>query len=157
MNSSANNHNGETVNYLLKATSHLKKLVDDTLDFSKLRSNQFKLIDNHFLLEEQIDEIEALFQSQAQEKGIFFKIQKQGAFSNVLLGDSVRLKQIIINLISNAIKFTENGEVVLLVDAQQTSSKFQLSVKVTDTGKGIADKDIDRIFNEFEQVDHMKF
>lgn len=137
-----------------KSAGHLISLVNDTLDFSKIESQTLKIEQLDFLPEEIFQEVYTLHNFSAQAKGIELIYKFQANKNLVLKGDSVRLKQILINLITNAIKFTRKGQITLTASVEITSGdNYQLNIEVSDTGIGISIADQQKIFEEFVQLD----
>lgn len=136
------------------ASKNLLQIINNILDFSKLEKNKFEREDINFNLLEYLDEIKQVFTYTAKGKGIYFNIEIQDNFPKRLSGDITKLSQVLINLISNAIKFTNEGGVTLSIFFKKLEdSKLHLIFKVKDTGIGIKEKDKDRIFKAFEQSD----
>ena len=143
----------EMVSVIFKSAGHLRNIVNDTLDFSKIQSNNITFESGFFSPEEIFNEIYSLVKYDATNKGIALKFEWEGEKPGILIGDSLRLKQIIINLISNAIKFTEKGEVVALVKGfKQDDQNFELEIQVLDTGMGIEENNLAIIFDEYVQI-----
>lgn len=136
-----------------KSAEHLIALVNDTLDFSKIESQKLKIELFDFMPEDIIHEIRSLHENPAQKKGLEL-IVKNTDKKLTLLGDPVRLKQILINLITNAIKFTNQGQIHLTLSSEETSEQnYLLSIEVLDTGIGISKENLPTIFDEFVQLD----
>lgn len=148
------NQQSELMEYLLKASAHLKHIVNQTLDFSKLQTDSFSIVERNFSPEALFREIMAIHAIEANQKGLYFNFESNGTFPPALLGDPVRLKQIVINLVGNALKFTREGGVTLQVACNTTDRECQLHVEVIDTGIGIAPEHLPEIFEEFSQVEH---
>ncbi len=132
----------------------LLTVLNDILDLSKVESGKFLLESKAFDLEKALENLNFLFKTVAVEKGIEFKIEIN--FNNspkVFIGDVTRLKQILINLCSNAIKFTDKGGVLLKVDITPSFNKYRLRFSVEDTGIGIEKENIDKLFRAFTQAD----
>lgn len=140
---------------ILRSGEHLKKLIDDILDLSKAESGHTIVNCVNFNLHELIDDIAMMFQLRFIEKNIQLMVYKDQSLPHFVLGDEGKLRQILINLIGNALKFTEVGSVSLRTFAQKNpnndSKKFTLSVVVEDTGPGISSEDQGQIFNSFYQ------
>ena len=134
---------------------HLLGLVNDILDFSKADSGQIELETVDFNLVEVVEESVSMFAQPAESKGLELAAQFGPQDDRIAVrGDPLRLRQIIANLISNAIKFTAEGEVIVRVTVTaQTDTDVNLSVCVQDTGVGIAPEAQDRIFERFSQAD----
>ncbi len=144
----------------------LLALLNDILDFSKIEAGKLELDPTDFELRDGIADTLNTLAVRAHNKGLELAYQVGNDVPDALIGDLNRLRQIIINLVGNAIKFTEQGEVVLLVDVEQSESADQLEnresrnrkelflhFQVRDTGIGIPEKKLQNIFNPFEQAD----
>ncbi len=137
-----------------KSARHLISLVNDTLDFSKIESQTLKIEQIDFLPAEVFHEVYSLHKNSAEAKDIELILDYKIDKTLLLKGDSVRLKQVLINLITNAIKFTDKGQISLSATIEETSEKdYRLNIEVTDTGIGIAKDDQHKIFDEFVQLD----
>lgn len=126
-------------------------LVNDILDLSKVEAGKLKVDDVDYDLDRLLDELEHIFSTRAQESGIDFRVERLFQLAHHLRGDSRRIGQILTNLMSNAIKFTEQGSVVLKVALDEAEQKLRFSV--VDQGMGIAEQRIGRLFKPFEQAD----
>jgi len=136
-----------------KSAEHLIALVNDTLDFSKIESQKLQIEKIDFLPDEILTEIYTLHKDSAQKKGIELFFKNNTDKNLVLQGDPIRLKQILINLTTNAIKFTNQGQVSLVISGEETSkSSYLLHMEVSDSGIGISKEDIHLIFDEFVQL-----
>ncbi len=132
----------------------LLHLINDILDFSKIEAGHMELADEPFDLFTCINEVMDLFAAQATEKGIELAYLVDARTPHTIRGDATRLRQILINLVGNAVKFTEQGEVVLTVETQpQEGDRHLLHFAVRDTGIGIPPERMDRLFQVFSQVD----
>ncbi len=137
-----------------KSAEHLIALVNDTLDFSKIESRKLKIEQIDFLPDEVLKEVHSLHKDSAQKKGIELVINNDIYKNLVIQGDPIRLKQILINLITNAIKFTNQGQVSLTISGEEiTEQNCLLHIEVADTGVGISKENLSRIFDEFVQLD----
>jgi signal transduction histidine kinase/CheY-like chemotaxis protein/HPt (histidine-containing phosphotransfer) domain-containing protein len=137
-----------------KSAEHLIALVNDTLDFSKIESQKLKIEQIDFLPDEVLAEVFTLHKDSAQKKGIKLIIRNEMDKDLVVKGDPIRLKQILINLITNAIKFTNQGQITLAVSNKENpEQKYLLHIEVADTGIGISKGDLHLIFDEFVQLD----
>ncbi|HCY42496.1 MAG TPA: hypothetical protein DHV48_14260 [Prolixibacteraceae bacterium] len=141
------------LNVVRKSAEHLIALVNDTLDFSKIESQKLQIEQIDFLPSEIINEVHTLHKDSAQKKGIELIIKNETDKNMVLRGDPTRLKQILINLITNAIKFTSYGQIKLAVSGEINSEQnYLLRIEVADTGIGISKEDQQLIFDEFVQL-----
>jgi two-component system, sensor histidine kinase and response regulator len=135
---------------------HLLSVINDILDFSKIESGNMALESVAFSLVDLIEETLAMFAYSAEKKGLELAAQFTPLDSAVpgVRGDPLRLRQVLANLIGNAIKFTEHGEVVVRLRLEsETDTDVALSLFVEDTGIGIAPETLDRIFEHFSQAD----
>ncbi|MGV3703737.1 MAG: ATP-binding protein [Arcticibacter sp.] len=131
---------------------HLLHIVNEVLDYSRIVSGKFRFHRSVFNIHEVMDEVVTIMTPQAERKGLSIRMAHDGDDSNQLIGDPFRLKQILLNLVGNAVKFTSEGEIGLRVSNRIVRRKAYLTIEVTDTGMGIAESDIKRIFTEFEQA-----
>jgi two-component system sensor histidine kinase RpfC len=145
---------GELVGLLLHSTSVLRSLVDDVLDITKIESGRITIEVAPFDLHACINGLMQLLRPHAQAKGLTLNAFVDPALEYQLKGDSHHLRQILLNLLGNAIKFTERGEVNLVVGLQQeTESAVTARFEVSDTGIGIAPAALANIFERFVQAD----
>jgi signal transduction histidine kinase/CheY-like chemotaxis protein len=141
------------LNAVISSSQNLMVIINDILDFSKIEAGKVALEERRFDLDETIKNVCQLLESKADEKSIYLKIDKIDDVPTFIEGDQVRLNQILINLVGNAIKFTENGGVTIHVkkiieDDQNITIRFNIK----DTGLGIPADKIDSIFNSFTQA-----
>ncbi|MDO3643183.1 ATP-binding protein [Mucilaginibacter sp. L3T2-6] len=139
---------------IYSSSGHLMQIVNEVLDYNRIISGKFSFASQPFDMLELLNEAVAVMQLQADRKGLNFHTNFDPSVPNRVMGDPFRLKQILFNLLGNAIKFTEQGEVILSVTGKITSGHISYHFKVTDTGVGLTEDDIGRIFNEFEQAGH---
>ena len=143
----------ENLTALKYSGEHLLLLINDVLDFNKIESNTIEFEDYKFDLNEFLRNIKYHFKLVAKEKELDFRIEKEINVPNILIGDKLKLSQILKNLLSNAFKFTEKGSVVLYVEyLGSTNNKHSISFKVSDTGIGIPLNKHDYIFKKFTQA-----
>jgi len=137
----------------------LLTILNDILDFSKLESGQMHMELVSFNLDQLLDGVTSLFSDRAAEKGIFLTTEISPTLPQWVEGDPTRLRQILFNLISNAIKFTEKGGVAVTVHVSETdispnsSGAFSLMISVQDSGIGISDEAKESLFGRFNQAD----
>lgn len=148
---------GDQTNYLnaiKNSTENLKVIINDILDLSVIESGKLKLEKIGFNIKHQLTAVIDTFLFQCKEKGIVLKASISPEADVVLLGDPVRLNQILINLISNAVKFTQIGEIKISVDIDHTlGNTHYIKIVVTDTGVGVPEEKLDHIFESFTQAD----
>jgi len=140
---------------IAKSSAHsLVELINDILDFSKIEAGKLELDETDFNLHETIDEVAQLLGERASKKGIELLCRVNPAVPKWVGGDPVRLRQVILNLASNAVKFTDKGEVIVEARLEnQTPGHTEIRISVTDSGIGIPKDRLDRLFKSFSQVD----
>lgn len=144
----------EYAKILSESADALLELIDDILDFSKIEAGKLDLEKADFELRDLIGNTLKSFGLKAHSKELELAFRVDQSVPTHLKGDSVRLRQVLTNLISNAIKFTDEGEITLEVDCENTvNSKVTLHFQVKDTGIGIPQEHLQRIFKQFEQAD----
>jgi two-component system, sensor histidine kinase and response regulator len=132
----------------------LLKLINDILDFSKIEAGKLELIDVEFALRDTIADTMTMLAVQAHKKDLELVYQISPDVPDALIGDPGRIRQVLVNLVGNAIKFTEKGEVVVRVQSGiEQRDEAHLHFTVTDTGIGIPLEKHEKIFHEFEQAD----
>ncbi len=146
---------------ILTAGKALLNLINDVLDLAKIESGKINLNPDYHDLNKILDEINSIFKLRAEEKGLNFKVVsdiKQGLVVNI---DGHKIRQVLLNLVGNAIKFTEKGFVeVSLKHNLKENSLADIEIKVSDSGPGISESDLNKIFLPFEQagnIDNQKF
>lgn len=137
------------------SASHvLLGIINDLLDLSKIEAGKMELFSAPFSLGSVLDRISDIYATKAKEKGIEFSVDIQDGVPLYLSGDSLRLEQILINLVGNAVKFTSQGGVNVSVGGAETEpGKATLSFTVTDSGIGMNEEQIERVFSPFVQAD----
>lgn len=143
----------DIVESLERSSEALLTVINDILDFSKMEAGKFEISPAPFNLRQSIEDVAALLGRSAGEKGIEFITKIPDNLPMNLIGDASRLRQVLLNLIGNGIKFTDNGYVALEVSGDDLDEDVALKFSVTDTGIGIAPEKLNSIFNKFEQVD----
>jgi len=145
--------NSEAADAIFSSSEHLLHIVNEVLDYSRLSSGSFTLASEPFALYDLIDEVEAAIRVQAEKKKLTFLLEVSEAEDINLIGDSFRIRQILYNLLGNAVKFTPKGFVKLTVKTAEEQEGFvSLAFEITDTGIGIKPEDLKKIFNQFEQA-----
>lgn len=141
---------------MIKASaSHLLELISDVLDISKIEAGNLKFEKTLFSLDNLLKEVYNTHMISARKKSVSFDLQNSSDIPNYVIGDEVRLKQVLNNLVSNAFKFTENGNVCVIVRKNHTiRSQVELEFEIKDTGIGIKKEDISKLFTRFTQLDY---
>ena len=143
------------LHYIKTSLENLQVIINDILDFSKIEAGKLKIKKQIFDLHSLLNELKQVFTPKAKEKKIDLLLEIDKNLPQFIIGDKIRLNQILINLIGNAIKFTETGYVKLKVDVKNKQDKsITLFFKVIDTGIGIKKEKLNNIFEEFQQADH---
>lgn len=143
----------ENLDIAKSSSVNLLNIINDILDISKIEAGKLVLSKNPFLLDELFDEIMRENKYKADVKKIKLNIIKKTLFNGNVLSDKVRIKQVLINLVENAIKFTDTGEVSVYYELVNNNDISELSVHVIDTGIGISTAFHESIFDSFTQVD----
>nr|AGS52972.1 sensory box histidine kinase/response regulator [uncultured bacterium contig00030] len=130
----------------------LLDIVNDILDISKLEAGKLNLVPEHYNINALLDNVDSMVQFLLRDKNIAYTMNIEGQLPKCLYGDEVRLKQILLNLLNNAIKFTNEGYVKMNIKVTDTNLDFDIS----DTGIGIKEEDIPNLFETFTQVDTYK-
>lgn len=142
------------VNVINTSGEALLNVINDILDFSKIESGNMELEEESFDLHKCIEDVVDLFAIKAAVKGIDLLYEIDYSLPQNLIGDSFRIRQILINLVSNALKFTNHGEVYLSLSRETSANgKVGLMIEVKDTGIGIPKEKLPRLFKAFSQVD----
>ena len=138
------------------AGQNLLSLINDILDFSKIESGKLEIINAEYDFNSLIHDISNMIRSKAERKKLEFRICVSEKLPSKLLGDDVRLRQILVNLLNNAVKYTLEGSVTLRVDGRTEGKKVFLDFAVEDTGIGIKEEDMDKLFKEFERIEEKR-
>ena len=137
-----------------RAATNLLGIINDILDFSKIEAGKMDIENVEFNLDDVLDNLSSVIGIKAFDKGIEFVVAKNYKLPNALFGDSMRLGQIILNLVNNAIKFTSEGQVLVKVDEKEvTEDSVTLEFSVTDSGIGMTPEQVSKLFKAFIQAD----
>ncbi|ENU9926372.1 two-component sensor histidine kinase BarA [Salmonella enterica] len=142
------------LNTIERSANNLLAIINDVLDFSKLEAGKLILESIPFPLRNTLDEVVTLLAHSSHDKGLELTLNIKNDVSDNVIGDPLRLQQVITNLVGNAIKFTESGNIDILVEKRALSNtKVQIEVQIRDTGIGIPERDQSRLFQAFRQAD----
>ena len=141
------------VDIIVKSGNALLTIINDILDFSKIDSGQLVLDPAPFNLAEAIEDVATLVSTRAKEKDLELIVRVAPGLSELFVGDVGRIRQIITNLLGNAVKFTDAGYVLVDVSGNDLGTETRLEVRITDTGIGIPQDKLQLIFEKFSQVD----
>ena len=143
----------EDANYIMEASNTLLEIVGNILDINKIESNKMELTEVPYNFKKEIESLAKIDATRIGEKNINFKINLAPDIPYELYGDKTHIKEIINNLLTNAIKYTEQGEIELNVRCINKNNICNLIISVKDTGKGIKTDDIRKVFTKFERLD----
>ena len=144
---------------------NLLTIINDILDFSKIEAGHMEIIENNYKLSKLINDLNSMIGFRAEKKGLEFDVFVDKELPEELYGDEVRIRQIVVNLLTNAVKYTPEGNVSLAVEGRYrgddnsekainiADDEVLLTFAVSDTGIGIRDEDKDKLFSQFERVD----
>ncbi|OIP03928.1 MAG: hypothetical protein AUJ97_03570 [Bacteroidetes bacterium CG2_30_32_10] len=154
LNTKLNTNQLDYVSTIKKSTESLLNVINEILTLTRLEKGKMKLILNEFSLESIINEVKSLFDSNFIEKNIKFIIETSNKIPEIIIADETHIKEIIINLISNAVKFTKNGSITIKSSLiAEENSNIVVKIEIIDTGIGISKENIDNVFVKFMQVD----
>lgn len=137
-----------------KASRHLLSIVNNILDITKIEAGELELDKKHFDIQDLLNDVAAILNTQAQGKKIYFRTSVDEEIASAFIGDDVRLRQVLLNLAGNAIKFTEKGGVLISCQSVKKYSKSQkIILQVQDTGIGMNEDYQKKIFQKFQQED----
>jgi signal transduction histidine kinase/ActR/RegA family two-component response regulator len=146
---------------LQSAGRTLLALINDVLDFSKIETGKMDIVESDYSLSSTLNDVVLMTQTRATDKGLDYRLDVDSSLPDVLRGDEVRVKQIMVNIMTNAIKYTKEGYIELAVYSSEHSNfldedTLNLIIRVTDTGIGIKQDDMKKLFTEFERLDRNK-
>lgn len=142
----------EILDIINRSGDHLLNLVNDVLDMAKIEAGGAVIVCNAFDLGDMVRDVTDLMHLRAEEKGLSLTLEQSSDFPRFIRSDAPKLRQILINLTGNAIKFTRQGSVTLRLNARSAEGRLLLKIEVEDSGIGIAKEDLRRIFEPFVQV-----
>ncbi len=132
----------------------LLSIINDILDFSKIEAGSMEIVNGEYELSSVLNDVYNMIQIKAQEKKLKFNLQIDEQLPNKLFGDEMRLRQILVNILNNAVKYTQQGSVSLRVDGRlRQSDILELVASVSDTGIGIKEEDLDKLYDKFRRLD----
>ena len=140
-------------NTITKSGTALLTIINDILDFSKIAAGKMTLDPEDFNLEVALEDVVTLLSVKSVEKNVEIALRYDPTLPTLFNGDVGRIRQIVTNIAGNAVKFTQDGHVSLDVSGAKTDQGYAITMKISDTGIGIPDHMIERIFNDFEQVE----
>ncbi len=136
------------------AANTLLSIINDILDFSKIESGKLELIGDSYKLSSLVNVVAAMIRIRLKDKDVVLDLDVDEGIPDSLYGDEVRIKQVLINIMGNSVKFTREGRITLSIQAEKEDERHaRLLFKVSDTGIGIKEEDLGKIFSSFTQVD----
>lgn len=138
------------------ATDTLIGLINDILDFSKIEAGKMDIVDREYNIKKILKNVCNMTKVRTKEKNLEFCLEVGDGIPSVLIGDDVRIEQVLMNLLSNAVKYTNEGSVTLKLGWTGNSEKGTVDIYVTDTGIGIKNDDIPKLFKEFERIEETR-
>ena len=138
-----------------QAGRYLLSIINDILDFSKIEMGKLEITPGDYSFSSMLNDIISIIRMRVVDSQLRFAINIDSSIPSSLYGDETRMRQILLNLLTNAVKFTEKGFVLLTVTGTvEDNGNVNLVIEVTDTGKGIKQEDIDSLFKEYMQIDY---
>ncbi len=136
-----------------QAGTNLLSIINDILDISKIESGKLEIVTSKYLFSSLINDVVSIIKTKIADSGLRFDINIDPNIPNSLLGDETRIRQALLNVLSNAVKYTKKGFISLSASAEIKKGTVLLTINVADSGKGIKPKDLKKLFDEFVQVD----
>ena len=146
----------EEVKDILNASNNLLEIINGILDISKIEANKIEIVNVDYSTRELLNEVSTIINTRIGSKPVEFKIDLDENLPTVLYGDCMRIKQILLNLLTNAVKYTTEGHIIFQINFQSMGSKCKLIIKVEDTGIGMTEKDLSNLYTKFQRFDMEK-
>lgn len=147
----------KSLNIIQSSSEGLLAIINDILDFSKIESGKVEIIPEDYYTLSLVNDVKTIAEARNADKGLELYFNVAEDIPSVLYGDMVRIKQIMVNLVNNAVKYTDNGSVTVDITYEKTGdNSVMLQYKVVDTGQGIKDEDKGRLFESFSQVNQQQ-
>ncbi len=143
----------ENVDDIIMASNNLLDIVNGILDISKIEANKLEIINKEYDIKSVLDELIALTKARIGDKGLDFRVNIDPTIPRVLYGDNIRLKQVVLNILTNAVKYTKEGYVIFTVSSLIKDDVCRLIFSVEDSGIGIKEESIPKLFSKFERLD----
>ncbi len=156
-NSDTSPQHREYIKVIRNSSENLISIINDVLDFSKIEAGKMDIVEVPYSVKSIADNVESIVAPRAAQKNIALIVSVEPTIPSELVGDEVKIRQILLNLLNNAVKFTERGRIKLSISMEMgkylDSSKVKLVFAVSDTGIGIKPEDLQKLFSTFSQVD----
>jgi len=151
---SADEEAKKNASMIKSATRSLINIINDILDFSKIESGKMEIINDSYSLSSLVNDVATMIRIRLEDKKVSLKLDVDPELPDNLFGDEGRIKQILINLLNNAVKFTHVGEITLIMGFERLGTdRIRIIAKVRDTGIGIKEEELGKIFDSFTQAD----
>ena len=151
--SELNKEQRDFVKTIQSSGNALMTIINDILDFSKIEAGQVALDPIPFVLVDSVEDVTSMLSSAAADKNIDLLLRVQPDLPSTFIGDVGRIRQVLTNLVGNALKFTHFGHVLIDITGQQSGDIYDLTLRVEDTGIGIPENELENVFQKFRQVD----
>ena len=151
--SELNKEQSDFVKTIQSSGNALMTIINDILDFSKIEAGQVALDPIPFVLVDSVEDVTSMLSSAAADKNIDLLLRVQPDLPSTFIGDVGRIRQVLTNLVGNALKFTHFGHVLIDITGQQSGDRYDLTLRVEDTGIGIPENELENVFQKFRQVD----
>ncbi|MDR2542729.1 MAG: response regulator [Treponema sp.] len=143
----------EHTQVIKQAGTNLLTIINDILDFSKIESGQLVILPEEYMFSSLINDVINIIKMRALDSQLKFTVNVDSHIPNALFGDSIRIRQIMLNILNNAVKYTEKGFVSLTVTGEIKDNIVNLNIEIEDSGKGIKKENVRKLFEEFAQFD----
>ncbi len=144
----------EHVATIKKSGTNLLSIINDILDFSKIESGKIEIVPSDYLFASLVDDVTNIIKIKVQESSLEFKVDIDGRIPKALFGDEARVRQVLLNILNNAVKYTSEGFVSFVVRGTTVDAdNVTLTIEIADSGRGIKEEDIGRLFTDFVQFD----
>ena len=144
----------EHVKTIKKSGTNLLAIINDILDFSKIESGKMEIVPSDYLFASLINDVTNIIKIKVQESSLEFNVDIDSQIPKALCGDEVRVRQVLLNILNNAVKYTSEGFVSFVVKGSMVDTdNVILTIEVTDSGRGIKEEDIGKLFTDFVQLD----
>lgn len=143
----------EEVNDILVASNNLLEIVNGILDISKIEADKIEIINVDYSAKGLIDDVTSIINAKIGSKPIELKVDVDDQLPPVLFGDNNRLKQILLNLMTNSVKYTKEGYILLQVNCEKVDDSVKLTIKIEDSGIGMTEDDLNNLYTKFQRFD----
>ncbi len=141
---------------IMSASENLLELVNGILDISKIEAGRMEIVNKEYDLTDMAEKLSKLIKARIGEKPIELRMNISGDIPGVLFGDEGKLRQIMTNFLTNAVKYTDNGHIDFNIECVNTDNTASLTISVADTGRGIKEDEVDKLFDKFKRLDEDK-